>query len=314
MSFSSVYLAKVFYQPYVNEAPLLVPTLYSPTFRDTGKYASSEQLPDTDLRLARTLRQIVDAHELRGRKAKSFDSLWNKVCKKLVELKNAAAYEDWKRRKIIKNQSAYDDLNTKLAAAILNDSTQGSADSLQEELAKLKPKINASAEEALEIAIAYWIEAKNAKNESDELRTLNALIECHFYIGTTQSFKTESESKRDAGKKAGAVARDAMAEVVVEALKELITQGSLEDPDFIFGKVADSVAKNPDYASVLLSYDAQATNGKKTQDSTAERFADTVRDWATKKGSPYPEVVHQYRIACQQILTLGITKSQKSRR
>ncbi len=313
------------------KARRLVPTIYSKPFRDTGRYDSSERLPDVDSLLDRTLKQIERSHESRGHHARSFDTLWNKVCRKLLEKKNAATYERWKTSEdMVRNLGEIKELDDRLAAAWMSVTlVHGEGDdafieyrhaddfeALHRERKDLKPRIRATIDDALEIAIAYWIEAKNARDAGDTLRVLHALVECHLYIGMTLSAKTESESKSDAGRMQGKKVRDEMAAVVVEVLRSIEVDKKMKEPDYLWGKVVQLIEASPQHSATLKAYDTWATSGKKVQEgnSTADRFAETLRKWAKSKSPQYKEIAVQHRSICYQIDRLQSSTSKAIKR
>ncbi|MET3653107.1 hypothetical protein [Dyella japonica] len=312
-----------------NRTPRLVPTNHGASFRDNGWYDSSEGLPDLDLLLGQTLRQIEHTHTSRERHPRSFDTLWNKVCKRLEKQGNATAYAHWKTSEdVVKNRSDIRALDAQWAAAWMSDVvTLGEGDearvvyrnaddfdAIQAKRVALKPKIKVTTDDTLEIAIAYWIEAKNARDAGDDLRVLHALVRCHLYVGMTLSAKTESESKSDAGKRQGKVARDAMATTVLDVLRNLDIDKKMKDPDYLWGQVAEVIAKDPRYASTLKAYEAQVTTAKKVVNSTTDRLADTAQKWATKSKTPYPDIAAQYRCITAQIEQQARLKAKKVKR
>ena len=313
--------ARPFHPPLRSSSRKLVPTTYAPTWpRDTGRYDSSERLPDIEALFDRTLNQVRHIHEVRQRNPKPFDKLWEQVCKKLEELKNASAYSHWKQRDIIRNADEFTELDNKLADAWAQmfdakhveiearSSAHEKFSELQAERAKLTAVVRGAINDALEIAIAYWIEARNAHNNGDHLRALNCLIEAHFYLGITYSPKTDYEAKSEAGRKAGLKERDALAEVILVVMNNLSIDKSIRDQESLRGKILELIQADPAHAEVLQSYDAWATNGKHTEDSIQDRFSETLRKWLTGKIQPYKQVTALYRHLCRQMEASPIRK------
>ena len=239
------------------KVPGLVPTTYVDAFRDIGRYQSTRTLPDLELVLDRSLRQIATSYESRGRSKKSFDALWRKVCKKLLQLKNATAYAHWKiHEDTVRNRHELNAAQIAVGEAWFSvEASEPSQDGsmrvysrhaddfeeLQGRRVNLKPKIRATTDDAIEVAIAYWIEAKNACHAADHLRTLHSLIECQFFLGITFSAKTESESKSEAGRKQGQELRDRMARNAIQVMREIKVDKRMQDQDHLIGMIAQLI-------------------------------------------------------------------------
>lgn len=305
------------------KTPRLVPTTYTQSFFNRGGYNSSAQLPDVGLLLDQTLWKIQ-----RERAPKSFDALWNKACDSLIECKNAFALLLIKiQNSTISNSADINALDEKMASVwadlistdaegkkIINESDHRKEfQLLRENRAKLKPKIKIAADDCLEIAIAFLIEAKNAFDEGDVLRTLHALIECHLYIGMASAINKEADSKRDSGQMQGKKVRDAMAKTALHVLQTLEIDEKMKNRNYFFDLVAQSIEKHPQYSLILAAYDAQATAGKSVpQDTEASlRFAQTLRKWATGTNSKYPEIKYQYKRIRERIQKLQCANVKK---
>jgi len=297
----------------------VVPTTYAKTLRDCGMYESAD-LPNLDLLLDRTLNAIEQSHIYRERSSTSFDALWQKVCNGLKSRSNANSFEHWKNASLVKNREKFRELDQRVALLARRLSTDKQVDPAQrleennafEEAklahANLKPKVKVTTDDILEVAIAYWIEAKNARVSGDDLRCLHALIECWRNIGTTRSTKTESEAKSDAGAKQGKQLRDAIAAIATKELHALKVTPEMADPMLLFFTVVSKIQSDPLNAQVLTEYDAQATAGKKVTESTTERIEATLMKWATAKRPSYPDLVSAYKQALYQASHIKIVK------
>ncbi|WP_147300686.1 hypothetical protein [Lysobacter silvisoli] len=291
-------------------SPRLVPTFKSKAFPDTGRYDSSERLPNLDLLLDSTLERIKHSRASHASDQTSFLQIWDKVCDKLCELKNASSYERWKTHEdVIKNQKWLAQFDNRIAAAWGNKRLD-EFDALREERKTVKPKVRATRDDALEIAVAYWIEAKNARNDLDDARVLHALIECHLYIGITQSTKSESESKSDAGKLTGLSARDEMVAVAIEVLRNMQVDKKMKK-DYLWEEVTKIIHSTPKYAGVLKDYDDQTKAGKKDVEPIFYRLTTTLKRWSAKKDPKYQELAAQYRQVCQRIEQLSAQDTRR---
>ena len=291
---------------------LVVPTTRSKFTRNRGRYESGEVLPDLDRLLERTLRAIAQSHDSRELSTRSFDSLWKKVCKTLTAKKNAAHYDNWKRTAVIKNVAQFQGLEAKLGDAWAQiyspegEHRQPREEHIQEyerlkqEKETLTAKSKVQTDDMLEVAIAYWIEAKNARDANDELRALHALIECWMHIGMTLSPKTESEAKSESGAKQGKPVRDKIAAIATSILSDMKVTARMADPTHLLGTVVDRMEEAPDHGELLAKYDKRATNGWASEDSRTDRLREKLMKWATDKRSPYPELAKAYRQALAQ--------------
>ncbi|MFT3755275.1 MAG: hypothetical protein QM769_04915 [Pseudoxanthomonas sp.] len=304
-------------RPYQNSSLLpLVKTTRAPTFpRDRERYDSSERLPGIETILDSTAKKILHIHETRLGDYLTLDKLWDRVCKNLAKLGNASAYAHWKQTDVIKNTSEFAALDEEIARAwsklyMANPSENGNYytcasssefQSLKTKRANLKAKAKGSLEHPLEVAIAYWIEAKNAHNESNDIRALHALIECHFYLGIAHAPRTEYETKRETGKKAGQKERDTIADVVLKIMQQIKVDASIRNQDELIFKITRSINSNPQHLTALNNYDDWATCGKHAQGSTEERFSETLRKWIWDKKQPYPEITTLFLNLSQHI-------------
>lgn len=308
--------ARPFYLPLKSSSQKLVTTTYAPMWpRDTGRYDSSEQLPGIEALFDRTLNQIRHIHEVRQRNPRPFDRLLTQVGRKLKELGNATAYAHWKQRDIIRNAEEFAELDAKLGLAWASLLEAGSADGaaceaadkdfrrLQKERAELTAVVKGAIDDALEIVIAYWIEARNAYNNQNTLRALNCLIEAHFYLGITYSPKTDYEAKSEAGEKSGKKERDAIAAAALEVMDRIKIDKTLRSPDFLLGKVVEMIEADPIHAKALEDFSKLTAKGKRVQHpvSAGDRFANTLSKWITGKDQPYPRITTLYQHLCRQI-------------
>lgn len=287
----------------------LVPTFHARPGHDGGKYESREQLPSLDRLLEHSLRAIAYNHDTRDRSGRTFDALWKKVCRNLKRYKNAASYERWKQADIIRNAAERKDLEEKVAVAwaqiyspAIED--QGSQGKRTEEYKRLKQELDdfsanskVQIDDILEVAIAYWIEAMNARGADEESRALHALIECWTYIGMTLSPKMDSEAQSDNAGQRGKEAREKIADIATSILIEMKVDVRMADPDYLFGLVAMRIENDPSHAEDLKAYDEQASKGKKTINSLSDRLTKTLKDWATAGREGYPKLAAAYRSA-----------------
>lgn len=290
-----------------------VPTTLRNSTRDSGKYDSAG-LPDLDRLLERTLEDIERAHVIRDRGSRDFNKLWNKVCKGLEHQKNATSFEHWKGASLAKKPiQAMEELRKKAAALwverisidrqkdpALGVECDNAFEAAERECENFEAKIKFEIDDIVEVAIAYWIEATNARKDHDDLRCLHALIECWRNIGKTLSARTESEAKSDAGGKQGKALRDAVATMVTNELNALEVTKKMTDPIHLLGIVVENIQRDPRQAAVLARYNAQATSGKKTTNKPEHRILDTLIKWVTAKKPMYPELVTAFERAHHQ--------------
>jgi len=312
-----------FYRRRSAKEQLVVPTTYAKTSRDWGKYESAD-LPNLDQLLERTLDAIEQSHNYRERSSRSFDVLWGKVCKGLKAKKNATSFEHWKNLSLDKNRKKFLELKTKVKdvrAKRLSSERQGDPvlrledskahEDAERALTNLKPKVRVTTDDILEVAIAYWIEAKNARNSGDDMRCLHALIECWTNIGATRSTKTESEAKSEAGAKQGKQRRDVIADIVTKEIMALKVIPKMADPSHLLGTVVSKIQNNPIHAKALKEYDDQAIAGKKVNDSPGDRLVETLMKWVTRKNPSYPHLVTAYEQILRQAQLAKAPRSKK---
>lgn len=312
-----------FYRRRSSAKQPVVPTTYGKASHDWGKYESAT-LPNLDQLLDRTLDAIEQSHNLRERSSRSFDALWGKVCEGLKDKKNATSFEHWKNASLLKNRKRLLELETRVKDARVKRFSPERQDDpalraedikthedVERERANLKPKIKVTTDDILEVAIAYWIEAKNARDSGDDMRCLHALIECWTNIGTTRSTKTESEAKSDAGAKQGKRKRDAIADIVTNEIRAIILTREMMDPIYLLGSVLSNIQRNPDYAHALKDYEAHAVAGKKVGDDFEDRMVATLLRWATRKDLGYTELATAYESALHRAKSAKKSKLQK---
>lgn len=288
----------------------LVPTAYAPTLpRDTGRYDSGERLPDLERLFDRTVNQIRHAHDTRQHGSKDFEKRWRQVCRDLSKRGNASAYARWKHSEAI--AKPINKIST--AWAKLKPFDDSSSPDLfvftgYEEFQAQKDKHTSLWVDApLEIAIAYWIEARNAYNQGHELRALHALLECHFYFGIASSPKTESESKRAVGRKSGQKERDALAGVVLNVMQNFTVAKSIYNEELLLESITQAIEGDPAYAAVLHAYDARPS--ERTKDSIGIRFPTTLKTWVTGKKPLYPHLAPQFQKLARQITKKPATRN-----
>lgn len=301
-----------------------VSTILRNSSRDWGKYESAD-LPNLDLLLERTLNDIERAHVIRDRGSRDFDKLWSKVCKGLEPIQNATSFEHWKSASIAKKSiQAKAKLEKKVGALLAKrfsidrrkDANLGrecdeAYEAALNEYESFDARSTVATDDIVEVAIAYWIEATNARKNYDDLRCLHALIECWTNIGKTRSAKTESEAKSDAGAKQGKELRDAVAFMVTHELNALKVTKEMTDPTHLLGVVVGNLQRDPRQAKILAEYDAQAIAGKKTTDEPEDRISATMIKWATAKKPRYPELAAAYAQALRQAQDIKSSKARK---
>lgn len=282
----------------------LVPTAYAPTPpRDTRRYDSSERLPDLDRLFDRTVEQIRHAHDFRQHGSRDFEKRWAQVCKELSKRGNASAYARWKHEKALAA------LNNKLGDTWAKLKPVGQSSSVdyyvfaghEEFRAQKNKRVTLWADVPLEVAIAYWIEARNAYNQGDELRALHALVECHYYFGIASSPRTESEAQSNIGKNARKKERDALARVVLEVMRGIKVDRTIRHADDLVWRTVNTIEKDPAHVEVLIAHDKKAVAGKRVIDSTSERFFGTLRKWIAAPDQPYPDITKLFNRLSRQI-------------
>lgn len=295
-----------------SERPL-VTTDIAPRVRPSSRYNSSQDLPDLNCMFDRLLNQIHSKHNNRQNDPRPFEVLWKKACAELGERKNATAYAQWKQQSIIKNASDYEALSNELAQTWADTTVTQDEDGHQtcifsfperfEELKRqheaLKPRARIKIDDILEVAIAYWIEARNAFNEQDSLRALHALLECNFYLGMTYSPKTESESKREIASKASLSTRDAIVEITLEVMRNLTIPKNVKSASRIPQTIVEQIRCYPGGTEALEAYDDHIQKRKGVTAFIDDRFADAIIKWA-KSGKPYPQMTPAYQLVLKK--------------
>lgn len=293
--------ARPFYLPLKSSSQKLVSTTYAPTrSRDTGRYDSSERLPDIEALFDRTLNQIQHIHDTRKFSPK-FDHFWSSVCDNLKEKRNASAYAKWRQDASIRRKRRYKIAQEELAKAwekmirTEHEMHIGVTDTerrvtahdavtqAQVERDKTVTAVSLPLSIALEIAIAYWIEGQNAYLSNDTLRALHCLIEAHFFLGIVHSPRTESEAKSKAGRQSGKAIRDAIAAAALEVMREIKVDRSLQGPDFLLGKTAHLISINPAYSGLLEALGNLNPNDTSAQWNASDHLAQKLRSWVQKK-------------------------------
>lgn len=277
----------------------LVPTSPRPSNRHvTGTYDSSDRLPTTALLFERLLARIRSAHENRKFDPCPFSELWERACKQLTKHGNATDYANWKARKILKNSKAFADLDDQIAEALAGvqlsriegegayyrQVAYSKLQHLQLQRDTLKPQATIDVDDALEIAIAFWIEARNAYNASDEARALHALLEGNFYIGTTYSPITEAEAQRARGKKGiNTTPRDAIVAIAVEVVNCYTISRNITIADELCAVIADQIALDPKYSDAVAAYKNWNSKGSAADSSVSERMHEMLMALIEKK-------------------------------
>jgi len=288
----------VAWRMYPSDQPL-VPTSPRPCNRHpTGTYDSGERLPTTALLFERLLARIRSAHENRKFDPCPFSELWERACKQLTKHGNATDYANWKVRKILKNSKAFADLDNQIAeawagvqlsriegeGAYYRQVAYSKLQHLQLQRDTLKPKATIDVDDALEIAIAFWIEARNAYNASDEARALHALLEGNFYLGTTYSPITEAEAQRARGKKGIDTApRDAIVAIAVEVVNSYKVSRNISIADELCAVIADLIALDPKYSEAVAAYKNWNNKGSAAATSVSERMHNMLMALTKKK-------------------------------
>ena len=288
----------VAWRMYPSDQPL-VPTSPRPSnHHATGTYDSSDRLPTTYLLFERLLARIRSAHEIRNFDPCPFPELWEKACKQLEKQGNATDHANWKVRRLLKNHKEFADLDDQIAeawAGVQLSRIEGEGEyyrqvaytklqHLRLQRDTLKPKATINVDDALEIAIGFWIEARNAYNASDEPRALHALLEGNFYLGSTYSPITETEAQRARGKKGvDTTARDAIVAIAVEVVNSYTISRRITIADELCAVIADLIALDPKYSDAVAAYKNWNSNGSATFTSVSERMHDMLMALIEKK-------------------------------
>ena len=320
--------ARPFYLPLKSSSQKLVTTTYAPKWpRDTGRYDSSERLPDIEALFDRTLNQIQHIHDTR-KCSPEFDHFWSNVCDNLKEKRNASAYAKWRQDAFVVRKMGYKTAQEELAKAwekmiraehemhigITDTEHRDAAHDVvyraQVERDKTVTAVSSPLGIALEIAIAYWIEGQNAYLSNDTLRAMHCLIEVHFFLGIVHSPRTESEAKSEAGAKSGKVVRDALAAAALQVMREIIVDRSLQGPDFLLGKIAHLISINPAYSGLLEALSNLNPNDRSAQWDASDQLAQRLRSWVRKKSPPYKELADVYNGICRKMEEISASRKR----
>lgn len=286
----------------------LVTTVIAPRVRPSSRYNSSQDLPDLNCMFDRLLNQIHSKHNNRQNDPRPFEVLWKKTCAELGKRKNATAYAQWKQQSIIKNANDYETLSNELAQTWADTTVTQDEDGHQtcifsfperfEELKRqheeLKPRAKIKIDDILEVAIAYWIEARNAFNEQDSSRALHALLECNFYLGMTYSPKTESESKREIASKAPMTAQKGVVGIAIKVMKNFTFPENEKNVGRLPQLIVQQMRSYPGGTEALEAYDANTKKRTRTETPIDERFAEAIFNWVNS-GKKQPELTAAYQ-------------------
>lgn len=279
--------APVAWRMFPSDQPLVATQPRPSNHHATGTYDSGDKLPTTALLFERLLARIRSAHENRKFAPCPFPELWDKACKQLKKHGNATDHANWKIRHILKNRQAFADLDDQIAdawAGVQLSRIEGEGEHYRQvayaklqhlrlERDTLKPKATIDVDDALEIAIAFWIEARNAYNASDETRALHALLEGNFYLGTTYSPTTEAEAQRARGSKGIDTApRDAIVAIAVEVINCYQVSKRIPLADELCGVVAKRIEVDPKYSEAVAAYENWNNRGSAADTSVSDRM------------------------------------------
>ncbi|MEA9861303.1 hypothetical protein ABFU27_17205 [Xanthomonas campestris pv. raphani] len=261
--------------------------------RSQGRYDSSAKLPTATALLERTLLQIKMIYEERGAAKKSFEERWLSATKKLQEYGNATGYRHWKEER------ARPEDELKLFLLTFIKTRKDSAATRKEGHGKW---LRQATREVTDIAIGYWVEAKNAADAGEETRMLHALIECHYYIGIINSPLTHSEAMRSQGQKQGLEKRQDLEQAAIEVLTSWLENRPKKVPaakprkpakpfekEEMIGRLSQEILTSAKYAAAVKAYDKLTTNGKTVQSPLKFRLPDTLFRWATTDAAKHPE-------------------------
>lgn len=234
---------------------------------------------------------------------------------------NASVYARWKQDDITRNLDQFQKLDAAAAEAwaeslkhinpevrsagfVLDDTR---FQRLREERSGLKSEIDVSIDSVLEVAIAYWIEAMDAQKDSDELRSMHALIHCHFHLGIAHALRMTHDAKADDARQSGQKERDALAEVVLNVMQNFTVTKSIYNEDILLESITHVIEDDPAHAEVLHAYDARAS--ERTKDSIGTRFPTTLKTWVTGKKPLYPHLAPQFQKLARQITKKPVTRN-----
>lgn len=270
--------------------PLVPTSLHPSSRRPTGTYNSSEVLPTMGLLFDRLLSMIKSAHENRQYQPGPFVALWEKTCKRLEKEGNATAYESWKLASILDNADELRKLDDEIANVWAymqrtrnkkkhgahRKAAAGKFRELRLKRQSFKPKAEVQIDGALEIAIAFWIEARNAYNVKDEERAMHSLLQCSFYLGTTHSPVTESEAQR--GRRL-ATTRDkprlAILQAAIEVIETFKVTRIIRHQETLCGEISLLIANDPKYSKAVSDFAKWNNKEPSTQEQVSERMQET---------------------------------------
>ncbi|KGK59215.1 hypothetical protein NC00_03560 [Xanthomonas cannabis pv. phaseoli] len=262
--------------------------------RSQGRYDSSATLPTATALLERTLLQIKAIYEERAAAEESFEERWLSATTKLQDYGNATSYRRWKEERT----RPEDELRLFLLAFL-----KSRKDSVATRKEGHEKWLRQATREVTDIAIGYWVEAKEAAVAGDEVRMLHALIECHYYIGIINSPLTHSEAMRLQGRKQGLKERQDLEQAAIEVLTswlenrpKTVPTANTRRPASVFKKdsmmrqVSQELLDSTQYESVVAAYDSIATKGKAVQSEPRDRLSETLFRWAVKDAAKHPEL------------------------
>jgi hypothetical protein len=255
--------------------------------RGRGRYDSGETLPSTTALLERTLIQIISIYEERAGAKESFEQRWQGAIEKLREFGDATSYRVWKEERAHPESELQEFLRD------LRASTGGTPVPKKADHGEWLKK---ATQEVTDIAIGYWIEARNALDSGEEPRALHAMIECHYFIGIINSPLTHSEAMRAQGGKQGRTKRQAVEQVAKQTLASLLEGRSrgTEAPSFsskleMMSAVADKMLMAAEHKSIIDAYDKQAVQGRGASEDQKFRLTRTLLRWASSEAKKHPE-------------------------
>ncbi|KER79959.1 hypothetical protein IA64_21035 [Xanthomonas arboricola pv. celebensis] len=256
--------------------------------RSQGRYDSSATLPTTTALLERTLVQIKTIYEERAAAGESFEERWLSATENLQEYGNATSYRHWKEER------ARPEDELKLFLLPFIKTRKDSAASRKEGHEKW---LRQATREVTDIAIGYWVEAKNAADADDETRMLHALIECHYYIGIINSPMTHSEAMSAQGSKRGLQQRQALEQAAIEVLTSWMESRPRDaspnkrfHKDAMMEQVSEELLASERYAAVVADYDRTIKGPPAEEGEPGHRLAGPLLRWATKEAAKYPEL------------------------
>lgn len=307
--------------------PLVATTLHPSNQRPTGKYNSSGMLPNMGMLFDHLLSMIRSAHENRQYQPSPFPALWERTCTRLEKHKNATTYEKWKLTSILNNADELRKIDDEIADVwayvqrTRNKKKHGAhrkvaAGRLKELRLKrqsFKPKAEVEIDGALEISIAFWIEARNAYNVKDEERALHSLLQCSFYLGTTHSPVTESEAQR--GRRL-ATTRDkprlAILQAAIEVIETFKVTRIIRHQETLCGEISLLIANDPKYSKAVIDFAKWNNKEPSTQEQVSERMQETLFQCAKgRRSGTYAEFKERLNQLFKVASTFGLSNRTK---